>query len=251
MSQGEMSERLSRISTMWSLVQQAHGGAPEAAPAAQRELMQRYCGAVYRYLLGALRDEEAATELFQEFALRFVRGDFRCADPERGRFRDYVKTALIHLVHDYRREQRRRPAGLHDEVPDPTHAPAQEPDPDLYFLDSWREELVNQTWDALAKDNPNLHLVLLVHSREPEISSSVVASRLAEHWGRRVTANQVRVSLHRAREKFARLLVEEVARSLGDPTEAELLEELRLLRLAKLCDSALTQRASDRFERKK
>jgi hypothetical protein len=50
--------------------------------------MGSYHRAVHRYLLGALRDEDAAEELFQEFALRFVRGDFRWADRGRGRFRD-------------------------------------------------------------------------------------------------------------------------------------------------------------------
>ena len=78
-----LDDRLSRISTMWTLVLQAHGGPADAATTAQRLLMQRYCGSVYRYLLGAVRDEDAAMELFQEFALRFARGDFRRADPQR------------------------------------------------------------------------------------------------------------------------------------------------------------------------
>ena len=81
-------ERLSRISTMWSLVFQAHAGKVDAAASAQNVLMQRYGGAIHRYLLGALRDADAAADLAQEFALRFVRGDFRRANPERGRFRD-------------------------------------------------------------------------------------------------------------------------------------------------------------------
>jgi hypothetical protein len=48
--------------------------------------------------------------------------------------------------------------------------------------------------------------------------------------------------LHRARGKFADLLLEEVARSLGRPTEAELVQELRDLQLLKLCDTALERR---------
>src|SRR5262245_41794459 len=91
-------ERLSRITTLWSLVYEAHGDAADAAKAAQHRLMDRYGGAAHRYLLGALRDADAADDLFQDFSLRFLRGDFRNADPERGRFRDFVKTALFHLI---------------------------------------------------------------------------------------------------------------------------------------------------------
>ena len=74
--------------------------------------MQRYCGSVYRYLLGALRNGDAAIELFQEFAMRFVRGDFHRASPTRGRFRDYVKTALINLVTDHFNRQNSKPRPL-------------------------------------------------------------------------------------------------------------------------------------------
>jgi hypothetical protein len=62
---------LSRISTPWSLMRRAHKDSGACASSAQRLLVQRYCGAVFRYLRGALKDEEAALELLQEFVLRF------------------------------------------------------------------------------------------------------------------------------------------------------------------------------------
>ena len=58
-------------------------------------------------MLAALKDADAADEVFQEFALRLVRGDFRRADPQRGRFRDFVKTALINMVINYRKKKGR------------------------------------------------------------------------------------------------------------------------------------------------
>ena len=84
---------LSRISTEWELVFQAHRGPPDEVTAAQSALMMRYAGAIHRYLLGALRDPELAAELDQEFAYRFLRGDLHRADPARGRFRDFLKRA--------------------------------------------------------------------------------------------------------------------------------------------------------------
>ena len=84
---------LSRITTEWDMVFQAHKGPPEEVTAAQTALMMRYAGAIHRYLLRGLGDPDAAGELDQEFALKFLRGDFHRADPARGRFRDFIKRA--------------------------------------------------------------------------------------------------------------------------------------------------------------
>src|SRR5262245_45019956 len=71
---------LSRISTPWTLLGRAHGGGEDRDAHALRLLLQRYCGAAYRYLRGALKDEEAALDLLHEFVVRFLRGDFRRAN---------------------------------------------------------------------------------------------------------------------------------------------------------------------------
>src|SRR5437867_1139738 len=53
MDQANLTEHLSRISTLWSMVFQAHAEPVDAATAARQRLLQRYHGAAYRYLLGA------------------------------------------------------------------------------------------------------------------------------------------------------------------------------------------------------
>lgn len=235
-------DRLSRISTQWTLIRRAHQRIPDAATAAQHELMQRYCGAAYRYLLGALRDQDAAEELFQEFALRFVRGDFRRADSERGRFRDYIKTALVHLVTDYYRRRRTEPGPLPDQCAEPQHDDREVDDVHTAFVASWREELIDQTWRSLAEAQPTYHSVLLLHVENPDMPSAEMAEKLTAKLQKSMAAGNLRVTLHRAREKYADLLVEEVARSLGTPSQETLVEELRELRLLQLCDSALKRR---------
>lgn len=94
----------------------AHADSGDCTLHAQRLLLQRYCGAAYRYLRGALRDEDAALELLHELVVRFLRGDFHQANPSSGRFRDYLKMALIHLVTDYYREQKSRPSPLPGDI---------------------------------------------------------------------------------------------------------------------------------------
>jgi RNA polymerase sigma-70 factor (ECF subfamily) len=224
--------RLSRVSTHWTLVAQAHATGADEPGSARRELMHRYCGAAHRYLLGAVRDEDVAMELFQEFALRFVRGDFRGATAERGRFRDYVKAALRHLVTDYHRQRQARPGPLPADVPDP--GPADQGADE--FVAPWREALLRCTWEALAAERPAYHVVLLAQAERPGAPAAEVAADLTTRLGKPMTAGNVRVQLHRARVRFAELLVAEVTRSLGGPVaEAELHQELRDLGLLGLC----------------
>src|SRR6516225_8068579 len=146
------SANLGDIATHWTAVRQAHEGSGEAVDRARQELMERYSGAVYRYLLGALHDAHAADDLFQEFALRFLRGDFRNADPQRGRFRDFVRTALYHLIVDHQNRRSSGPAPL------PAREYADPNQPDLYyseqeFLASWRAEVLGRAWQALDEDS--------------------------------------------------------------------------------------------------
>jgi RNA polymerase sigma-70 factor (ECF subfamily) len=243
----ETNDHLSRISTCWTAVFEAHGTRGPAVTEAQRQLLQRYCGAIYRYLLAALRDPHAAEELSQEFALSFIQGNFKRVDPERGRFRDYVKTVLYHLITNYQQRRRRGPVGLSPEMPEPADnvTPYTEA-ADREFAARWREELLGRTWEALAKLEARtgqlLHTVLHYRASNPDVASAQMAEILSGQLGRPLTAAGVRQTIHRAREKFADLLLEEVARSLEtddvDAVEAELID----LELLPYCQDAVTRR---------
>jgi RNA polymerase sigma-70 factor (ECF subfamily) len=240
MERDELEERLSRMSTVWTMVIEAHGGSAGAANAALAALAQRYSAVIYRYLLGAVRDPDAAGELAQELALRILRGGFRHADPSRGRFRDYLKTALIHLVDDYKKAQRARPRPLLVEVPDRPTPSGAEAEAD--FLENWRAELLERTWKALAAAQPMYHAVLLYRVENPDATSTQIAEQLGPQLGSAMRSDQVRKALQRSHVKFAELLVEEVAASLKDPSREELADELRELDLLKFCQSALERR---------
>jgi RNA polymerase sigma-70 factor (ECF subfamily) len=240
MDLSSLEQHLSHISTVWTLVQQAHHGDPAAVTAAQRLLMERYSGAVQRYLRGALRDADAADELFQEFCLRFLRGDFRRADPERGRFRSFVKTALFHLVVDYRK----RPAPQRLDGHEPAWTPPPLSEAEQAFLTSWRAELMDRAWLALAaierKSGQPYFTVLRCRTEQPLLSSAQLAQQAGSQLGKAYTVDAIRQALHRARDKFADLLLSEVAQSLDDPA-AELEQELLDLGLLDSCRSALTR----------
>jgi RNA polymerase sigma-70 factor (ECF subfamily) len=231
-------DRLSQFSTRWSIIQQAHDGTAEQAAAARQEVLTRYGGAVYRYLLSAVRDPHVAEDLTQEFALKFLRGGFHRADAHRGRFRDYLKIALIHLVNDYQRKQRNQHFPLAVDAPEPA-APSSGNDPDGEFVASWREELLDATWNALLQRYPAYHAVLRLRIESPEMTSSQMAEQLTVQMGELCNAAWVRKTLQRAHDKYAELLVDEVAQSLPVATATALREELQELGLLKYCHSVL------------
>jgi RNA polymerase sigma-70 factor (ECF subfamily) len=237
-----LNERLSLIPTLWSLVCRAHRGPGDAARSARRQLLQRYGGSVQRYLRKVVREPGGADEVFQEFALRLLHGDLRGADPKRGRFRSFVKGTLFHLVADHRYQRRRWPGPL------PADAAARVADPEgaeseRQFVDSWRDELLARAWAALAEADAatgqHSYAVLRFRADHPEMRSPQLAEGLAARLGRPLTAAGVRQALHRAREKFADLLVDEVAHSLENPTAEQLEEELVELGLLDYCRPAL------------
>jgi RNA polymerase sigma-70 factor (ECF subfamily) len=240
-------KNLNEIATIWTEVFKAqHGGPDTTCRSAQQLLMERYSGAVYRYLLGALRDRHAADDLFQEFCLRFLRGDFRNANPEKGRFRDFVKTSLFHLIVDH---QNRRKAG-------PVALPVEEYDiaavqPELHcseqeFLESWRNEILSRAWqglDAAGREaDQQYYRVLRFRAEHPDWSSAQMAEKLSVELGRPVKADWVRQTLKRARDKFTELLLDELSRSLDNPTRERLEQELIDLGLLSYCQGALDQR---------
>jgi RNA polymerase sigma-70 factor (ECF subfamily) len=238
----ESKARLSQLETLWSQVRLAHQGPDEARAAAQARLLERYARPAYRYLLGALHDPEAAGDLAQEFAVRFLKGDFHRADQQCGRFRDYVKKALSHLV--ARHFRRRLDAGpLPDDLEAPAAAPAGLEAADREFLRAWREELLNRAWAALARVEEEtgrpVYLVLRLAFDHPELRSPQRAAELGARLGRPVTAVAERQALHRAREKFAELLLDEVAQTLDEPGADRLTEELIHLDLLRYCGPAL------------
>lgn len=246
-------EHLSRIETVWTMVIQAHGAQTSQITTAQEKIIERYSGAVYRYLLAVLRDRDAADEVLQEFALRVVKGGFRHANQDRGRFRDYVKTAVMRLVTDYyRRRKRRRPVFGGADIDNVGEVAAPSPTPDANFDESFitscRDELLGRAWRGLQLMEESagqpFYSVLNFRARHPETKSDAMAEALTDQLQpeKPFTAAGIRKTLERARQKFSELLLYEVSQMLGRHTPDELEEEVIELGLQPYCQSALSKR---------
>src|SRR5262249_3632930 len=151
------------------------------------------------------------------------------ADPQRGRFRHFVKGVLRHLLVDHSNARRSQPLPEGMEVAAP-------PDPGDELLDaSWRELLLTQAWAALEKheleSGQPLHTVLGARVEHQQLRSTELAELLSPRLGRAVSADWVRQNVHRARARFAALLTEAVRDSLEDGSPSQVEEELAQLKL--------------------
>jgi RNA polymerase sigma factor (sigma-70 family) len=228
-----MQAQLNQIETRWPLVRRAHLER-DASESARRQLLDRYSGPARRYLQALIRDDTLAEDLFQEFALRLIRGDFHRAAPRKGRFRDYLKGVLVNLAKDEYRRRKQQPAPLPEQIPD--RAPALPNDsPQDSALERCREDLLHRTWQTLQESHAVFFAVLQVQAAQPETPAGEKAAQLSRLLNEPVTAGRFRVLLHRARRKFAALLECHAAASLSDPSEIALQSELRRLRLLRYC----------------
>src|SRR5437588_588889 len=193
-----------------------------------------------------LHDPDAADEVFQEFALRLLHGNLHGAKPSHGRFRNFVKGTLFHLTADYHKQRRKWPAALPDDGASLATV-AIDMESDRLFVESWCDELLARAWAALAQieaaTGQPFYAVLRFRADHPEMRSPEMAECLTFQLGRRFTGVAVRQTLHRARERFAEFLLNEVTHCLEKPTTEQLEQELVELGLLDYCRPALERRA--------
>lgn len=246
MDQPDQGPPLREIETLWSEVLRASRPDSEAHTARAR-LVLRYIGAVQQYMARVLRDDEAAAELAQEFAVRVLRGDFRRADPQRGRFRDFLRIAALNLVNDYRRRSRSRHLIQHPEAPEPVAPRPEVDEPDAEFLHAWRLELFSRAMASLdeyqRRTGRPYHDLISLRTGEPQPSSAQMAAVLSARLGKPVSDGWVRQTLRRARECLADLLLDEVSISLEGCSIEELEQELIVLDLLDYCRESLRRRS--------
>jgi DNA-directed RNA polymerase specialized sigma24 family protein len=235
-------ERLSQVETWWNVLKQAHGGSTPKREHARAWLVERYAGAVRHYLTKAV-GPEAAADLVQGFAARLLQGRYRKADEAVGRFRNYLKTCLFALVADYRKGQAQAkvqhlPANWEPADPRGANDAAEEE-----WRQAWRQDLIDRALDALRRLDQGkdkfLYPVLQFRMAQPELPSPEAAQLLSERLGKPVTDGWLRKKLMQARQRFAGLLLEEVARSVHPPTPERVTDELTDLKLLHYCGPLL------------
>jgi RNA polymerase sigma factor (sigma-70 family) len=204
--------RLDQISTHWSMIDD---------PAS---FTLRYAPAIRAYLAALLEDGHEAEDAAQEFLLRVVEHGFGRADPDQGRFRHYLKTAVRNAA--LNRLRRKRPGLLGEAAAGLCDARAE-----AGWLGDWQRCLLDRAWRALEahqRQSPGnlFYTALRLGAEHPDEDSATLAARAGAAAGRPVRADAFRKQLSRARRMFAEVLLREVAGTLEDPSPARVEEEL-------------------------
>ncbi|MFK7819783.1 MAG: RNA polymerase sigma factor [Planctomycetaceae bacterium] len=223
-------DRFDAVETNWSLIREACRDTTVHAAPARAALVVRYLPAISRYVAAIVKDEAASQDLTQDVCARLMNGDFSGADQERGRFRDYLKTAVRNIARNHWRQEKRRSAS-----PLPESLAEDSPNEDAWVV-AWRGNVLDMTWramDAWERKTPGAigSQLLRLRASMPNDSMEKIAAGLEQVAGELLKPNAIRTQLHRARSRFAQFLLAEVTRTLKEPTEQQLQEELAALGL--------------------
>ena len=225
--------RIGSIQTRWSLVRRAHGDAEATCIDARRLLVMRYSSAIRSYIRAITQSEEKADDLAQDAVVRLLKGDFAGADPDRGRFRDLLKTAIRNMVRNHWKHEATRSTVAFDLETAPGEVEPENADP---WEAGWRRTVLDlalaRLQDVERETPKNLaHTLLLTRIKYPDATSQQLAEIVQKATGQEIRADTLRQKLRRARIRFAELLIQEVADGLADPTADRIEEELLTLGL--------------------
>lgn len=215
--------------TRWSVVLAAGRGDDSAAAAALESLCRHYWYPLYAYVRRRGHAPHDAQDLTQAFFARLLEKNWLAGlEPERGRFRSFLLTALQRfLANDYDRRTAQKRGG--SAVPfslDAVEAEgrfAVEPSlgPDAMYDRRWAMTLLEQTLARLQAESPGDFEALKpwLTAGRGEVPYAGLAAQL------QCSEGAARVALHRLRKRFRELFRAAVAETIADPADTD--DELR------------------------
>ena len=222
--------------THWSTVVKAGGDGPDARRALET-LCQRYRAPVLSYLRRHERSDSDAQDLTQAFFERLIRLRLHDrADPERGRFRSFLLTALDNFVRDEHLRSTRLKRGGADPVKAVDIADADIPaidgdTPDAEFDRQWALSVLDCAVDRLAAQcerNGKGELFRSLRSYVIEPADHDAYQELATKLGAR--PNTIAAAVQRLRHSLRHHIREELADTVQ--SDADVDAELVALREA-------------------
>ena len=229
-------------STHWSLVLRAADSQASHSIEALEQLCAAYWYPLYAFVRASGHGAEEARDLTQEFFARLLEKKWLAdADPQRGRFRTFLLTAMKHfLTNEWHRTQTAKRGGGCESIAldalDAEERYALEPrdnaTPEALFQRRWAATLI-----ARGKDRLRVEMLAVGEGEqfaalEPALAGERTAQgyqEIAARFG--VTENTVKSWVLRLRRRFRILLLDEIAQTLseGQNPEDELPELLAAL----------------------
>jgi RNA polymerase sigma factor (sigma-70 family) len=230
--------RAAFVTTHWSAVLAAGRSDTTRAEAALARLCQTYWYPLYAYVRRRGHDPHDAQDLTQEFFAHLLAQNWVAqADRERGRFRTFLLAALNHfLANEWDKARAQKRGGAVQLVPlqlDSAETrygqePADPLTPEQSFERRWAVALLEEVLSRLRQEHVEAETVELFDTLKP----CLVGDRQAQPYaalGASLGMNEgaVKVAVHRLRQRYRRLLREEIANSVA--TAEEVNEEMRHL----------------------
>ena len=218
--------------TSWTNVIAAQqSGSPEAA-AALEKLCRTYWYPLYAYLRRKGNDPHRAQDLTQEFLYRLIKENYLgAADRRRGKFRSFLLAALNHFVSnqcDYERAVKRGGrvnfVSLDDTESETRflREPASDQSPEKIFERTWFLALFDAALARLREEQAAAgRSEVFEQLRQFVIEDAEAGDYRAVASRVNMTPNAVAVAVHRLRERYKKLVQEEVLRTVADPAEIE------------------------------
>lgn len=223
--------------TQWSLVLRAQKEGIEASKALN-DLCSRYWYPLYAYLRSRNFGREDAQDITQTFFLKAVMGGLlQSADQERGKLRSFLLAALTrHIADHLRHERAEKRGGRAIMLPMEcftaeerfVNEPADTRDPEKLFLTAWARGLMERVRQKLRAYYERTKRAEMFAVLEPCLAMDESATPYRE-LARRLSTTEasLRMQVHRTRQRFGKLLREEVG--LTVQSEDELEEEMTWL----------------------
>jgi RNA polymerase sigma-70 factor (ECF subfamily) len=211
--------------------------APQAREALAA-LFSAYWYPLYAYVRHRGHSPEQAQDLTQDFFAYVLERDLLAkADPDRGRFRSFLRAVCARYLADrHDRQNAQKRGGGRTDLPidtlDAEDRYAREPSHDLtperIFDRTWALTLLGRVLDHLRREYDDagrpaaFEELCVVLTRGPEsVPYGTIAGRLG------ISEGAVRVAVHRLRRRYGVLLRQEIAATVDDPAEVD--DEIRAL----------------------
>ncbi len=220
--------------THWTMVFQTQKSDAEAA-VAMNELCRRYWYPIYAYLRCRHFDRQDAQDLTQGFFLSIITGGLLGhADPSRGKLRSLLLGAMARHIADFRRHQGAQKRGgraivlpLECQTAEErfSNEPVERRDPESLFLGAWARELLDRTRAKLREHYGRTGRASLYETLQSAVELDEATAPYRDLAAElRTSEVAVRLQVFRMRQRFTKLLREEVALTVATPEEVE--EEL-------------------------
>jgi RNA polymerase sigma-70 factor (ECF subfamily) len=224
--------------TRWSRVLAAGGRSAPEAGAALAQLCAAYWYPIYALIRRRGHDADEAADLAQDYFARLLeKGTLAVADPDKGRFRAFLRTDCGFFLADARDREAagKRGGGITVISIDARDAEGRyrvEPvgglTPERLFDRAWAVALLERTLGRLSAEYADSGRAALFEHLEPALTPGQRAEPYAAIAGRLgMTEAAVQQAASRLRKRYRALLREEAAATLHEPDEAEVEGEVR------------------------